>query len=133
MDICAFGKGKGTQSKVKHDKGKGKGTQGQHGQDKDKRKDSNKDSIGCWNCGKRTLLERLLEQKKNTNNGGLKGKHKPKNNMCYFDAHDVEVHCCLLESTRLWMKSLSCMVTQVTCATRVRMLRRKSMLGTRRR
>ena len=34
-------------------------------------------------------------------------------------------HCCLLESTRRWVASLSCMVTKVTCSTGVRMLRRK--------
>ena len=56
MDIGAFGKGKGKQSKGKHGKGKGKGKQGQkgqHGQDRDKSKDKNKDSVECWNCGRR--------------------------------------------------------------------------------
>ena len=81
MDIGTFGKGKGEQGKDKHGKGKGKGKQGQqgqHGQNKDKSKDKSKDSVECWNCGKRgTLLERLLEQeerpkvvrKENTNPG----------------------------------------------------------------
>ena len=45
MDIGAFGKGKGKQSKGKHGKGKGKGKQGQHGQDRSKDKDKKKDSI----------------------------------------------------------------------------------------
>ena len=34
-------------------------------------------------------------------------------------------HCCLLENTRRWVESLSCMVTKDTCSTKVRMLRRK--------
>ena len=42
-------------------------------------------------------------------------------------------HCCLLENSRRWVESLSCMVTKVTCSTRVRMSRRKSMRGSRRR
>ena len=42
-------------------------------------------------------------------------------------------HCCLSESTRRWVESLSCMVTKVTCSTRVRMLRGRSMRGSRRR
>ena len=61
MDIGAFGKGKGKQGKGKHGKGKGKGKQGQqgqHGQDKDKSKDKSKDSVECWNCGKRGLYSK---------------------------------------------------------------------------
>ena len=83
MDIGAFGKGKGKQSKGKHGKCKGKGKQGQqgqHGQDMDKSKDNNKDSVECLNCGKRGHC------KKNTNKGGSKGKHKPKN----ADAHNLD-------------------------------------------
>ena len=38
----------------------------------------------------------------------------------------------LLESTRRRVVSLCCMVTKVTCFTKVRMLRRKLMLGSRR-
>ena len=116
MDIGAFGKGKGKQSKGKHGEGKGKGKQGQqgqHGQDKDKSKDKNKDSVECWNCGKRGYYSKDCWSKKNTNKGGSKGKHKPKNadarsidskpsvvepeveisgfNMFYLDAHAVEV------------------------------------------
>ena len=120
VDNCAFGKGKGKQSKGKHGKGKGKGKQGQqgqqgqHGQDKDKSKDKNKDSVECWNCGKRGHYSKDCWSKKNTNKGGSKGKHKPKNatdapnldskpsnfepdveigglNMCCLDAHAVEV------------------------------------------
>ena len=72
MDIGAFGKGKG--------KGKGNGNgkqglQGQHGQNKDK----NKDSVECCNCGKREHYSKDCWSKKNTNKGGSKGKHKPKN------------------------------------------------------
>ena len=115
MDIGAFGKGKGKQSKDKHGKGKGKRKQrqqGQHGQDKDKSKDKNKDSVECWNCGKRGHHSKDCWSKKNTNKGGSKGKHKPKNadhnldskpsnvepeveiggfNTFYLDAHAVEV------------------------------------------
>ena len=83
MDIGAFGKGKGKQSKGKHGKGKGKGKQGQQGQDKDKSKDKNKDknknSVECWNCGKRGHYSKDCWSKENTNKGGSKGKHKPKN------------------------------------------------------
>ena len=89
MDIGAFGKGKGKQSKGKHGKGKGKGKQGQqgqHGQDKDKSKDKNKDSVECWNCGKRGHYSKDCWSKKNTNKGGSKGKHKPKN----ADAHNLD-------------------------------------------
>ena len=224
MDIGAFGKGKGKQSKGKHGKGKGKGKQGQqgqHGLDKDKCKDKNKDSIECWNCGKRGLYSKDCWSKKNTNKGGSKGKHEPKNpdahnldskpsiaepeveidefSMTYLNVdalqemrgsewikigvdtgagktawpqsitygttipgdsdltfrtatgemskvatecmlwvatigdpisefevfkHRCANHCCLLE--------MCCMVTKVTCSTKVRMLQRKLMLGSRR-
>ena len=59
MDIGAFGKGKGKQGKGKHGKGKGKG---QHGQDKDK----SKDSVECWNSGKRGHYSKDCWSKKNT-------------------------------------------------------------------
>ena len=88
MDIGAFGKGKGKQGKGKHGKGKGKGKQGQqgqHGQDKDKSKDKSKDSVECWNCGKRGHYSKDCWSKKNTK-GGSKGKHKPKN----ADAHNFD-------------------------------------------
>ena len=42
-------------------------------------------------------------------------------------------HHCLLESARRRVVSLCCMVTKVTCSTKVRPLRRKLMLGSRRR
>ena len=45
MDIGAFCKRKGKQSKGKHDKGKGKGKQGQHGQ---QGLDKSKDSMECY-------------------------------------------------------------------------------------
>ena len=70
--------------------GKGKqgkqGQQGQHGQDKDKSKDKTKDSVECWNCGKRGHHSKDCWSKKNTNKGGSKGKHKPKN----ADAHNPD-------------------------------------------
>ena len=234
MDLGAFGKGKGKQSKGNHGKGKGKGKQGQqgqHGQDKDKSNHKTRDSVECWNCGKRGHYSKDCWSKKNTK-GGLEGKHKAKNatdahsldstkpandepeveiggfNMCYLDVHSVEVrgsecieigvdtgagktawpqgvthgktipgdsdltfqtqqlenlsrvasecklwvatigdpisefeenkrrsvnHCCLWENTRRWVESRSCMVTKVTCSTKVRMLRKKWMLGSRRR
>ena len=89
MDIGAFGKGKGKRSKGKHGNGKGKGKQGQqgqHGQDKDNSKDKNKDSVECWNCGKRGHYSKDCWSKKNTNGGGSKGKHKPQN----ADAHNLD-------------------------------------------
>ena len=85
MDIGAFGKGNVKQGKGKHGKGKSKGKhgqQGQHGQDKDKSKDKNKDSVDCWNCGKRGRYSKDCWFKKNTK-GGSKGKHKPKNVDCH--------------------------------------------------
>ena len=86
MDIGACGKGKGKQGQGEHGKGKVKGKQGkqgQHGQDTDKSKDKNKDSVECWNCGH---YSKDCWSKKNTNNGGSKGKHKPKN----ADAHNLD-------------------------------------------
>ena len=96
--------------------GKGKGKRGQHGQHgQDKSKDKNKDWVKCWNCGKRGHYSKDCWNKKNTNKGGSKGKHEPKNAkdahnldstkpsnvepeveiggfiMCYFDACAVEV------------------------------------------
>ena len=81
MDIGALGKGKGKQSKGKQGK---QGKQGHQGQDKDKIKDKNKDSVECWNCGKRGHYSNDCWSKKNTK-GGSKGKHKPKN----ADAHSL--------------------------------------------
>ena len=69
MDIGAFGKGKGKQSKGKHGKGKGKGKQGQHGQDKEMSNDKSKDSVECWNCGKRGHHPEECWNKKNINKG----------------------------------------------------------------
>ena len=40
---------------------------------------------------------------------------------------------CLLESTRRWVELQSCMVTKVTCSTKVRMFRRNLKHGSRRR
>ena len=81
MDIGAFGKGKGKQGKGKHGKGKGKGKQGQQGQDK------SKDSIECWNCGKREHYSKDCWSNKDTNKGGSKGKHKANN---ATDAHNLD-------------------------------------------
>ena len=90
MDIGAFGKGKGKQSKGKHGKGKGEGKQGQqgqHGQDRTgtRARTRTKDSVECWNCGKRGHYSKDCWFKKNTK-GGSKGKHKPKN----ADAHNFD-------------------------------------------
>ena len=49
-------------------------------------KDKNKDSVECWNCGKRGHYSKDCWSKKNTNKGGSKGKHKPKN----ADAHNLD-------------------------------------------
>ena len=73
MDIGAFGTGKGKQNKCKHGKGKGKGKKGQQGRDK------SKDSVECWNCGKRGHYPKDCWSKKNTNKGGSRGKHNSKN------------------------------------------------------
>ena len=44
----------------------------------------------------------------------------------------VQNHCCLLENTRQRVELLCCMVTKVTCSTKVRILQRKWMLESRR-
>ena len=49
-------------------------------------KDKNKDSVECWNCGKRGHYSKDCWSKKNTK-GGSKGKHKPKN---ATDAHNLD-------------------------------------------
>ena len=86
MDIGALGKGKSKQSRGKNDEGKSKKKQGHHGLDKDKSKEKNKESVECWNCGKRGHYSKDRWSKKNTNKGGSKGKHKPKN----ADAHNLD-------------------------------------------
>ena len=60
---------------------KGKGKQGQQGeQDKNKDRDHNKDSIECWNCGKRGHYSKDCWSKKDqTSKGGSRGKKKNKN------------------------------------------------------
>ena len=92
MDIGASDKGKGKQGKGKHGKGKGKGKQGQqvqHGHDKDK----SKDSVERWNCGKRGHYSKDCWSEKNTNKGGSRGKHKPKN----ADAHNLDLKPSIVE------------------------------------
>ena len=90
MDIGAFGKGKGKQGKGKHGKGKGKGKgkqgqQGQHGQEQGQ---VCKDSVECWNCGKRGHNSKDCWSKKNT-----RGEHKPKN----ADAHNLDLKPSIVE------------------------------------
>ena len=97
MNIGAFGKGKGKQSKGKHGKGKGRGKQGQHEQDKGKSMDKNKDSVECWNCGKRGQCSKDCWSKKNTGKGGSKGKHKPKK---ATDAHNHDSKPSNVEQSR---------------------------------
>ena len=88
MDIGAFGKGKGKQSKGKHGKGKGKqgqqgmqgmqgmqGQQGQQGQQGRQGRDKSKDSMEFWNYRKRGHLSKDCWSK-NDNKGGSNGKHK---------------------------------------------------------
>ena len=85
MNIGAFGKGKGKQGNGKHGKGKGRGQQGQQGQqgrDRRKDKDKNKDSIECWNCGKRGHYSKDCWSKKNTTEN-----HKSEN---ATDAHNLD-------------------------------------------
>ena len=74
-------KARANKAKASTARAKAKGEQGQQGQqgrDKIKDKDKNKDSIECWNCGKRGLYSKDCWRKKNTNKGGSKGKHKSK-------------------------------------------------------
>ena len=80
MNIGAFGKGKGKLGKGKQ------GQQGQQGRERSKEKDTNKDSIECWKCGKRGHFSKDCWSRKNTNKGGSKGKHKPKN----ADVHNLD-------------------------------------------
>ena len=57
------------------------------GRDKSKDKDKNKDSIECWNCGKRGHYSKNCWSKKDANKGGSKGKHRTKN---ATDAHNLD-------------------------------------------
>ena len=82
MGIGDFGKGKGKQSKGKHGKGKGKGMQGQQGQGRQGR-DKSRDSMVCWNCGKRGHPSKDCWSK-NDNKG--KEKHKK----VATDAHNLD-------------------------------------------
>ena len=50
-------------------------------------KDKSKDSMECWNCAKRGHHSKNCWSKKDTNNGGSKGKHKAKNST---DAHYLD-------------------------------------------
>ena len=59
----------------------------------DKSKDKNKDSVECWNCGKRGHYSKDCWSKKNTK-GGSKGKHKPTNT----DAHNLDSKPSIAES-----------------------------------
>ena len=68
MDVGAFGKGRASRARASTEKGKSKGKQGQqgqHGQDRDKSKDKNKDSVECWNCGRRGQYSKDCWFKKN--------------------------------------------------------------------
>ena len=47
------------------------------GQDKDKNKDKSKDSVECWNCGKRGHCSKDCWSKKDNNKSGSKGNTNP--------------------------------------------------------
>ena len=90
MDIGAFGKGKGKQSKGNHGKGKDKGKQGQQGQQNKQGQqgqgrqgqDKSKDSMEYWNCGKHGHLSKDCWSK-NDNLG------KRKHQKVTTDAHNL--------------------------------------------
>ena len=83
-------KGKGKQSKGKQQRQRRARTArtARTGQDRTRTRarTRTRHSVECWNCGKRGQYSKDCWSKKNTNKGGSKGKHKPKN----ADAHNLD-------------------------------------------
>ena len=79
-------KARANKAKASVARAKGKGSKDRDSKDKGNSKDKgkNKDSIECWNCGKRYSKDCWS---KKDNKGGSKGKHKAKN---ATDAHNLD-------------------------------------------
>ena len=106
---------KAMASKAKANTARAKAKGSKDSKDNTDRTSTRTRTVECWNCGKRGHYSKDCWSKKDTNKGGSKGKHKPKNatdahnldstksanveaeveiggfNMCYFDANAVEV------------------------------------------
>ena len=82
---CIWQRARANKANASTARAKAKGSKGSK-DSKDKSKDKNKDSVECWNCGKRGHYSKDCWSKKNTNKGGSKGRHKPKN----ADTHNLD-------------------------------------------
>ena len=136
-------KARANKAKASTMRAKAKGSK--DSKDKDgKDKDKSKDSMDCWNCGKRRHLAKDCWSKNDSKGRGQRKKvatdaHNLDSKKSEDENNEPEIevvgfHMCSLCKPLLSVGELQCcMVTKVTCSTEVRMLRSRLMHGSRRR